>query len=323
MTEKKKIPVIIDCDPGHDDAMAILWALALPEIEIKAVTTVAGNSSLERVTDNAVKVLTKAGVTHIPVAKGLSEPLIRNLISESFGTSVHGQSGMDGPPLPERGFELSGMDAYELMVRVLEESEEKVTVIAIGPLSNLAVLMKLRPDLKTRIERISMMGGGAARGNWTPAAEYNIYADVEAAYVVFHSGVPIVMAGLDVTQKAYITREENERLRSQGNEISVFTAELIDYFGRYHYEVERLPGCTLHDPTAVAALVHPEWFTRVECHVDIEMDGCYTKGMTVVDDKNYLEKVLHRPADINATVLFDVDREAYVDDFIRAMGRLK
>lgn len=323
MNEGKRIPVIIDCDPGHDDAMAILWALARPELEVKAVTTVAGNTSIDRVTDNAVKVLTKAGVTDIPVAKGLSEPLIRNLISESFGTAVHGESGMDGPALPDRGFEVSELSAYELMVKVLEESEEKVTVIAIGPLSNLAVLFKLRPDLKSRIERISMMGGGAARGNWTPAAEYNIYADAEAAYVVFHSGVPIIMAGLDVTQRAYITREENERLRSQGNEVSVFTAELIDYFGRYHYDVEKLPGCTLHDPTAVAALIHPEWFTGVLCNVDIELDGGLTKGMTVVDDKNYLENTLHKHVEKNALVLFDVDREAYVDDFIRSIGRLK
>ncbi len=323
MNERKRIPIIIDCDPGHDDAMAILWALALPELEIRAVTTVAGNSSIDRVTDNAVRVLTKAGVTDIPVARGLSEPLVRNLISESFGTAVHGESGMDGPPLPAKGFEISKLDAYELMVKVLEESEEKVTIVAIGPLSNLAVLFKLRPDLKSRIGRISMMGGGAARGNWTPAAEYNIYADVEAAYVVFHSGIPITMEGLDVTQKAYITREETERLRSQGNEISLFTAELIDYFGRYHYEVEHLPGCTLHDPTAVAAIIHPEWFTRIDCNVDIEMDGALTKGMTVVDDKNYLEKALHKTVVKNAEVLFDVERAAYVDDFIRSMGRLK
>lgn len=317
----EKLPVLIDCDPGHDDAMAILWALASEKLELLAVTTVTGNSSLEKVTNNAVKVLTKAGVLNIPVARGMAEPLVRDLIGDQFGTQVHGESGLGGPKLPENGFEISELSAVEMIIRVLEETETPVALIAIGPLTNVAMALKLRPDLKARIKVISLMGGGS-RGNWTPAAEYNIYADAEAAYIVFHSGVPILMSGLDVTQKAYITREENERLREKGTEVAVFVAELIDFFSRYHYEVEGLPGCTLHDPTAVAALIHPEWFTYADCNVEIELDGAYTKGMTVIDEKNYQDKVLGGNTVKNARVLLSVDREAYVKEFIEAMGRL-
>ena len=145
-----KRPIIIDCDPGHDDAMAILWALSFEELEVKAITTVTGNTSIDKVTDNAIKVLTKAGRTDIPVAQGLSEPLVRNLLEGNFGTNVHGESGMDGPKLPEKGFEKSKLNAYEMMVHILETADEKVTIVGIGPLSNIAVLLKLRPDLKKR-----------------------------------------------------------------------------------------------------------------------------------------------------------------------------
>lgn len=314
-------PIIIDCDPGHDDAMAILWALSFEEIEVKAVTTVAGNASIEKVTNNAIKVLTKAKRIDIPVAQGLNEPLVRNLLKTNFGTSVHGESGLDGPKLPESGFKKSKLCAYEMMIKVLEESEKKVTIVGIGPLSNIAVLLKLRPDLKEKIECISIMGGGTI-GNWTPAAEYNIYADAEAAYIVFNSGVPIIMSGLDVTQKAYITRQENELLRGQGDEISVFVAELIDYFGRYHYEVEKLKGCTLHDPTAIAALVHPEWFKGIKCNVDIEIDGGLTKGMTVVDQKNYLDNVLHCTPRKNTYFIYDLNREKYIKCFMNSFVKL-
>lgn len=315
-------PVIIDCDPGHDDAMAILWALAFPELELKAVTTVAGNAAIEKVTNNAIKILSKAKVYHIPVAMGASEPLVRNLLAGKTGEMFHGPSGLDGPELPENGFDLQPVHAVNLLINQLENSVKKMTIIAIGPLTNIALLLKLRPDLKAKIDMISIMGGGARRGNWTPVAEYNIYADIEAAWVVFHSGVKILMSGLDVTQKAYITREENEILRRKGTEIAIFVAELIDFFSTGHYTIEHLPGCTLHDPTAVAAVVHPEWFTMVNCNVDIEIDGALTKGMTVVDDRNYLEKMFSQKTEKNATVLFDVDREKFVHHFISAMSSL-
>lgn len=316
----KKIPIVIDCDPGHDDAMAILWALASPQLELRAVTTVAGNQTIEKVTTNAIKVLTKAGRLDIPVAMGAKTPLIRKLVVG--GEVVHGSSGLEGPVLPECGFAPSKLTALELLIQTLEEAEEKITLIPIGPLTNIATLLIVRPDLKEKIERLSIMGGGAYMGNWTPAAEYNIWADPEAAKVVFHAGLPIIMAGLDVTHKAYITREENEELRAQGNELSVFAAELIDYFSRYHYEVEGFPGCTMHDPTAVAALLYPEIFTGVTCNVDVETTGELTTGMTVVDTIGYKEKIFGEKVEKNTTVLFGVDRPKYVKAFLEAMKAL-
>lgn len=316
----KKIPIIIDCDPGHDDAMAILWALAAPELEVRAVTTVAGNQTIEKVTNNAIKVLTKAGRSDIPVGMGAKQPLIRKLVVG--GEVVHGSSGLEGPVLPECGFAPSKLTALELLVKTIEESEEKITLVPIGPLTNIAALFITRPDLKEKIKRLSIMGGGAYMGNWTPAAEYNIWADPEAAKVVFNSGLPIIMSGLDVTHKAYITREENEILRAQGNEISVFAAELIDYFSRYHYEVEGFPGCTMHDPTAIAALLYPDMFTSITCNVDVEVSGELTTGMTVVDTIGYKEKIFGETVDKNTTVLLNVDRAEYVEAFFAAMKSL-
>ena len=319
MKGNKKRGIIIDCDPGHDDAMAILWALASPNLEIKAITTVAGNQTLEKVTNNAIKVLTKARQYKIPVACGAKEPLIRKLVIG--GQIVHGDSGLEGPILPENGFNISELSALKLYEKILEESKEKITFVGIGPLTNIAQLLITRPDLKQKIEEIYIMGGGTI-GNWTPAAEYNIFADPEAAKVVFNSSLPIIMAGLDVTQKAYITREENEILRAQGNEISVFVAELIDYFSRYHYEVEGFPGCTLHDPCAIAALVHPELFESVQCNVDVEVTGELTRGMTVVDTIDYQKKLFGLEVDHNTKFLKNVHREKSVKEFFKAMKSL-
>lgn len=316
----RKIPIIIDCDPGHDDALAILWALGTPELEIRAITTVAGNKPIEKVTDNTVKVLTLAERYDIPVAKGAEKPLVRELIVG--GNVVHGESGLDGPVLPECGFDIDKRNALELLIDTIEASDEKITLVPLGPLTNIATLFMIRPDLKNRIEKISLMGGGAYTGNWTPMAEYNIFADPEAAHVVFNSGLPIIMSGLDVTLKAYVTKEENEILRAQGNKISVFAAELIDFFGKFHYDVEDLPGCTLHDPTAIAALVYPEMFTSKQCNVDVELNGALTTGMTVVDVNNYLEKVQGKKVDKNTLVLFDVDRAKYVKTFFAALKAL-
>lgn len=315
----KKRKIIIDCDPGHDDALAILWALASPELEILAVTTVAGNNSIGAVTDNAVKVLTKAKVLNIPVARGYTDPMLGSI--SVGGGQVHGKSGLEGPKLPENGFEISDINAVQLIIDILDNAEEKITIVALGPLTNVARVLAARPDLIEKIDCISLMGGGTI-GNWTPAAEYNIWADPVAAKIVYNSGVHIIMAGLDCTHKAYVTLEENEELRAQGNEMSIFAAELIDYFIRYHLEVEGFAGCTLHDPCAIAVLLHPEMFTMEECNVDVETSGDLTKGMTVIDRINYREKIFKEKVEKNTSVLFGVDREAFRDELFAAMKRL-
>ncbi|MDO4565759.1 MAG: nucleoside hydrolase [Oscillospiraceae bacterium] len=317
----KKIPVIIDCDPGHDDALALMWALSAPDkLDVRGVTTVAGNQTLEKVTRNALKMLTVCGRTDIPLAVGAAGPVCRPN-REVGAPIVHGESGLDGPQLPEPACEPVKMSALELLIKLLSESEEELTLVVLGAHTNVACLFTARPDLKEKIERIYMMGGGTM-GNWTPAAEFNIWFDPESARTVFNSGVPITMAGLDATQKAYVTREENELLRAQGGKASVLAAELIDYFSRYHYKIEGFPGCTLHDPSAIAALLVPEVFGSENCRVDVETSGELTSGMTVIDRINYIGKIMGREVNCNAEVLFTVDREAFVREFLAAMKRL-
>ncbi len=317
----KPVPIIIDCDPGHDDALAILWLLAYPEkVDVRGITTIAGNQTLEKTTRNALRMLTVAKRSDIPVAVGAAKPFCHKIKVE--GTPiVHGQSGLDGPSLPEPASEPVEESAVEFIIRLLEQSEEKLTLVTIAALTNIAAVFTARPDLKAKVEKIYMMGGGTI-GNWTPAAEFNIWWDAESARVVFNSGIPIVMAGLDVTQKAYVTREDNEVLRAQGDRISVLAAELIDFFSRYHYEVEGFPGCTLHDPCAAAALLSPELFTGEQCNVDVETSGELTYGMTVVDRVNYMKKILGQEVDFNTTVLFGVDREKFAQAFFAAMKKL-
>lgn len=310
-----KIPLMIDCDPGHDDILAIMWALSSEQLDLRAITCVMGNKSLDKVVANTLRTLTRLGVTHIPVGIGSSNPMIRPRLTG--GGVVHGLTGLDGPSMPEPGFEPSKLSAVDLMIQVLETAEVPVTICPLGPLTNIANLLLVRPDLKVKIAGLSLMGGGYAIGNWTPQAEFNILADPEAAKIVFNSGLPIAMSGLDVTLKAYLTRADIERLREAGSSGARFAAELIDYFSRYHFEVEKLPGCTLHDPCAVAWLLHPDLFKARECSVDVECTGVYAVGKTVVDWYNVLGQTR------NVDVLYDVDREAFVDRFIAAMKNLK
>ena len=204
MSEHKKIPVILDGDPGHDDAIAWVLARASRELGILAVTSCCGNQTIEKTTYNALRVCTLIGL-HAPVGKGCPHPLLNDVMN---APSVHGESGLDGPALPEPAFEASALSAPELMAKVLRESPEPVTIVATGPQTNVAALLLAHPELKCKIACISLMGGGIATGNWTPAAEFNILVDPEAARIVFTSGVPITMAGLDVTEKALILPED-------------------------------------------------------------------------------------------------------------------
>lgn len=187
------LPVILDCDPGHDDAIALILALASPELKVLAVTTSAGNQTQEKTLNNALRILTLLGRDDIPVAAGAPKPLARELI---IADNVHGESGLDGPTLPDPAFAPQAMTALELMVKCLRESPEPVTLVPTGPLTNIALLLAAHPELKPNIARIVLMGGAAGAGNWTPAAEFNIYVDPEAADMVFQSGIPITMCGL-------------------------------------------------------------------------------------------------------------------------------
>lgn len=298
-------PIILDCDPGHDDAIALILACASPSLDIKAVTTSAGNQTPDKTLNNALRILTLLGRSDIPVAGGALKPLTRDLI---IADNVHGESGLDGPELPDPGFEPVKEHAIELMARILRESDKPVTLVPTGPLTNIALLLATHRELADKIERIVLMGGGAETGNWSPAAEFNIYVDPQAADVVFRSGIPITMCGLDVTHRALIMNRDIERIRGIGNSVSDVVADLLDFFMIYHRDPKwELPGAPLHDPCTIAWLLNPELFTTQDCWVGIETEGKYTQGMTVVD--RY--QLSGQPA--NATVLFDVDREGFVD----------
>ncbi|WP_033138771.1 pyrimidine-specific ribonucleoside hydrolase RihA [Aeromonas finlandensis] len=299
------LPVILDCDPGHDDAIALILALASPELDVLAVTTSAGNQTPDKTLNNALRILTLLGRDDIPVAAGAPKPLARELI---IADNVHGESGLDGPTLPDPAFAPQAMTGLELMAKCLRESPAPVTLVPTGPLTNIALLLVAHPELKPNIARIVLMGGAAGTGNWTPAAEFNIYVDPEAADMVFKSGIPITMCGLDVTHEAQVMDEDIERVRAITNPVARCVAGLLDFFMIYHRDPKwGFAGAPLHDPCTIAWLLAPELFHGVECRVDIETRGEHTLGMTVVDRYGLTGK----PA--NALVLLGLDRPGFIE----------
>lgn len=299
------LPVILDCDPGHDDAIALILALASPELKVLAVTTSAGNQTPDKTLNNALRILTLLGRDDIPVAAGAPKPLARELI---IADNVHGESGLDGPKLPDPAFAPVAMTALELMAKCLRESPEPVTLVPTGPLTNIALLLAAHPELKQKIARIVQMGGAAGAGNWTPAAEFNIYVDPEAADMVFKSGIPITMCGLDVTHQAQVMDEDIERVRAITNPVAQCVAGLLDFFMIYHRDPKwGFAGAPLHDPCTIAWLLAPALFHGIECRVDIETGGTHTSGMTVVDRYGLTGKAA------NALVLLGLDRAGFID----------
>ena len=262
MNEQTRIPVILDGDPGHDDAIAWTLAKASGRMDILAVTSVAGNQTIQKTTYNTQRICTLLGID-APIAQGRPRPLIEPPMN---APSVHGESGLDGPPLPEPAMGLSELSACELMAKTLRESLTPVTIISTGPLTNTAALLLAHPELKEKIARISLMGGGIAYGNWTPAAEFNILVDPEAAKIVFRSGVPILMAGLDVTEKALILPEDFQRIAAIGNPVADIVAQWLEFFYIFHKNLG-YDGAPMHDPCAVMALLHPEVFTMKPLYV--------------------------------------------------------
>ncbi|HEC2596591.1 TPA: pyrimidine-specific ribonucleoside hydrolase RihA [Raoultella ornithinolytica] len=306
------LPIILDCDPGHDDAIAMVLALASPELDVKAITASAGNQTPDKTLRNVLRMLTLLGRQDIPVAGGARKPLMRELI---IAENVHGESGLDGPALPEPDFTPQACTAVELMAKTLRESSQPVTIVATGPQTNVALLLNSHPELHDKIARIVMMGGAMVLGNWQPAAEFNIYVDPEAAEIVFQSGIPVVMAGLDVTHRAQIHGLDIERFRQVGNPVATIVAELLDFFMEYHKDAKwGFTGAPLHDPCTIAWLLKPELFTSVERWVGVETQGKYTQGMTVVDYYFLTDK---QP---NTTVLLNIDRERFVDLLVERLA---
>ena len=305
----KKIPVILEGDPGHDDAMAWVLANASPELDIRMVASSCGNQTIEKTTYNARRVCTLIGLD-VPMAKGRPRPLLAEPMAAA---SVHGESGLDGAELPEPAYPMEEMDSVALMAKIIGESSEPITIVPTGPLTNIASLLMAHPELKERIARISMMGGGVQYGNWSPAAEFNILVDPEAADVVFRSGIPITMAGLDVTEKALIFPEDFERIRALGNPVALVVAQWLEFFYEFHREIG-YEGAPVHDAVAVAALVRPELMESRDLYVQIETKGDFCRGATVADFNNRLRKAP------NAKVLMGIDRQGFVDLLVEAIA---
>lgn len=305
----KKIPIILDGDPGHDDAIAWVLANADPNLDILAVTTVSGNQTIEKTSYNAQRICTLIGLD-VPIGKGGSTPLIREPMN---APSVHGDSGLDGPALPEPAFPLSDLSAVELIAEKVRECKDKVTLVPTGPLTNIAAFLLAHPELKNRIEQISLMGGGIELGNWTPTAEFNILVDPEAADIVFRSGIPIIMSGLDVTEKAFIKPEDVELIRSHHNEVAQIVAQWLEFFYEFHLNLG-YEGAPVHDAVAVTALTHPEWMDIRELYVEVETKGKYCVGATVGDIHQVTGKAP------NTKVLMGIYRENFVNYIARACG---
>jgi inosine-uridine nucleoside N-ribohydrolase len=303
-------PIILDCDPGHDDAIALLLALASPEVELLCVTTVHGNQTLEKTTENALRVLDLAGRSDIPLAAGASRPLTREL---TVASHVHGESGLDGPALSPASRAPLDETAVELMERTIAASPAPVTLVPTGPLTNVARLLERTGG--ANVERIVLMGGAIAEGNMTPAAEFNIWADPEAAHAVFHAGIDVCMIGLDVTHRALTTPALQERLRRTGT-AGAFVAELVDFFSVYHRETYGWDGAPIHDAVAVAHVIRPQIVTTVACNVEIECESELCRGRTVADRWHRTERAP------NATVGIDLDARAFFDLLCERIERL-
>jgi inosine-uridine nucleoside N-ribohydrolase len=270
-------PIILDCDPGHDDAIAILLAVASPELDLRAVTTVSGNQTLDKTTNNALRVLELAGRTDIPVYAGADAPFVRQ---RDVAAHVHGESGLDGPDLPQPSQSQQAEHAVEFLAQAYR-GPEKPVLVATGPLTNVGLLFATHAD--ARPERIILMGGSIGEGNRTPAAEFNIWADPEAAQRVFAEGLDTTMVGLDVTHRALITDKHTERMRGSGR-VGKVVAELMDFYARFHRRrYADLDGSPMHDPVCVAHLIDPTLMDVRDAFIEVDCTTGPSWGRTNVD----------------------------------------
>ncbi|WP_400997313.1 nucleoside hydrolase [Agromyces sp. GXQ0307] len=312
------VPVIVDCDPGHDDVFALWFAAGHPSLELLAVTTVGGNVPLEHTSRNARVALAVAGVVDVPVAAGARGPLARELSTAEW---IHGENGLGGPELPDPDVgpvpvPLDPRSATELIADTLVAASEPVAIIATGPITNVAVLLRDRPDLAPLVREVVWMGGSTERGNATPYAEFNAWVDPEALDLVLQSGIRFTMVGLNVTHRALVTGRVRRRLAAIGTRTAAFGDELLEFFCRTNDEVFGMPDGPLHDPVAVAVLADPGSVEVVRTRLDVELTGSETVGATSVD----LDGMLAREP--NAFVAVGLDVERFWADVEAAVARL-
>jgi inosine-uridine nucleoside N-ribohydrolase len=272
-------PIILDCDPGHDDAIALLLALASPEVQLLGVTTVSGNQTLEKTTANAIRVLDHVGRPEIPVAAGADRPLVRE---RHVAAEVHGETGLDGPELPPPSRSAQDGHAIEWIAEAVSASTEPVTLVPTGPLTNIALFLAAYPALAEGIDRIVLMGGAVGEGNVTPAAEFNIWADPEAAARVFTSGIDLTMVGLDVTHQALMTPEHVAVLAAAGR-AGRLVADLYGFYSRYHRDVYGWEGSPVHDAVAMARVIDPTLLATELRGVVVDTGPELSRGRTHAD----------------------------------------
>ncbi|HEB29262.1 MAG TPA: nucleoside hydrolase [Spirochaetes bacterium] len=296
--------IILDCDPGHDDMVAIILACASDGLDILGITTVAGNQTGDKTLLNALKTLTLIGEKNIPVAGGFDRPLTGKLVTAPH---IHGLSGLDGADLPDPEIKPLKIHAVDFIELTLMKADEKVTVIATGPLTNIAVLLLKSAQIKEKIERIIIMGGAVYESNITPSAEFNIYVDPEAAGIVLNSGIPVTMVTLDVSNKAIFTLEDIDNIKSLNGKVSRVVSGLLRFFAEANIKSFGFEGAPLHDPITVAYAVDPDIIETELYHVDIETKGEYTRGKTVVDVYGVTKK------NTNAEISVSLDLARYKD----------
>lgn len=298
--------IILDCDPGHDDALALIMAVASPKIDLLAVTTSAGNQTPDKTLNNAMRMLTLLHREDIPVAQGNQTPLVKPL---ETAPEVHGKTGLDGANLPDPDFQVQTIPAIDLIAKVLRESNEKVTLVVTGPMTNAALFFRVYPDLaREKIDQIVFMGGAMGLGNWRPSVEFNIFVDPEAAKIVMNFGIPLVMAPLNVTHQAQIMKEEIEQIGEIANPVGKAFYGLLNFFEQYHENPKwGFKGAPLHDPCTIAWLIDPTMFKSDKMNVDVETQGELTRGETVCDYYTLTDKPK------NTEVLLGVDREKFID----------
>ncbi len=302
--------IVLDCDPGHDDALAI--AVAARHTDLLGITTVAGNVGLDLTTRNALAMVAVLGLD-VPVHRGSARPLVAEPRTAEF---IHGASGLDGPALPEVLPDLASEDAVGFLIDAVRSKPGRVWIVATGPLTNVAKALQAAPDVADSVAGIALMGGGIPFGNVTPAAEFNVLVDPEAADVVFRSGARLVMAGLNVTHQWRIGPDEIARLRATEGRVAGFCAELLAFYGAaYARAFSGVAEGPLHDPCAVLALTHPHLFEVVPHHVVVELTGTHTRGMTVADLRG-----VHHGAPANVEVLTRIDAAAATDLLVATLA---
>ncbi|MFU8945584.1 nucleoside hydrolase [Mycetocola zhadangensis] len=306
--------IILDCDPGHDDAIALLLAHGNPDIELVAVTTVMGNQTLEKVTRNALSVARVAGITGVPFAAGCPRPLVRTI---ETGATIHGESGLDGPMLPEPVLELDERHAVDLIIDTVMTAEPgTITLVPTGALTNIAMAARKEPRIVPRVKEVVLMGGGVATGNWSATAEFNIVIDPEAAHIVFNESWPVTMIGLNLTHQALATPEVAARIAAVDTAPARFVGELLEFFGHTYREVQGFDAPPVHDPCAVAFVIDPSIMTVQRVPIDVELSGSLTLGMTVADFR------APAPDDCTTQAAVDLDTSRFWDLIVDALERI-